>query len=63
MIERCDDGSSTVDGLTERFLAIWSRILQGQMHPNVIHAKAEPFSIKNQLDAHFARHSRLTHSA
>ena len=32
------------------------------MQPDIIHAKAEPFSIKSQLSGHFERHLRLAHS-
>ena len=62
MIERLHDGSATVDRLAERFIEVWSRIRRGKMHPAIIHAKATPFSVRSQLERHFAKHSRLVNS-
>lgn len=62
MTERLLDGSTTVDRLADRFVEVWSRICRGEMHPDIIHAKAAPFSIMSQLERHFARHSLLASS-
>ena len=62
MIERFQDKSTTVDQLADRLLDIWSKICHAQIYPDIIHAKAEPFSIRSQLERHFARHSSLANT-
>ena len=62
MIERSQDESTTVDRLADRLLYIWSKICHAQIYPDIIHAKAEPFSIRSQLERHFARHSSLANA-
>ena len=62
MIERLPDETATVDELADRLVEIWSKIQRSQLHPDAIHAKAQPFSVNVQLAEHFERHLNLARS-
>jgi glycosyltransferase involved in cell wall biosynthesis len=62
LVERLPDDASTVEQLADRLLSVWAAIQRGDLDPDLIHAKVEPFSTGSLLGRHFFRHERVSQS-
>ena len=59
LLPRVDDTKALASDLADRFVQLWEMICSSAVRPQDVHRKALPYSVKNQLSAHFARHHGL----
>ncbi len=65
LVEREADNGVAIDDerlageLSDRLVSVWSAIRDGSMSAAAIRERVRPFSVKVQLDQHFARHRQL----
>jgi glycosyltransferase involved in cell wall biosynthesis len=63
LVERRADDAETIHELADRLVTIWLAIERGELDPQRICAKVEPFSTASLLGRHFTRHRQIWHAS